>query len=558
MILEVILASMPESVTEAFCKALYVFMLSAVKEKGASSTSISNLKKWGPAASPLVTRFKLKSFNKVYKDVVKNGKVEDDEALKEFGFEIKKSLSEIHAEHDIKKLHLDIIKNCGKWFRNQSEPSYKKLEKIVSSLNESALNAEFIKEIGSQAPYEKALRKIVKVLTGKNDTVISIADVEKAKQKKEVYKEYLRLRKGFNDVWKSAIASHVRKSGKSKLPYQDVLKYLKQQGIKHNLHQNFDGFIDDQGQWYTTAGKLIQGTPSPLMPTLIMNPEYNAKEDNSYVFKVSKLPPGQAEKDKFPVWYYTVDYKKGATKEKFETVEELEKKIPTFRKTWLAYLKGGSSNPRSVPSTILEILYQFSARIGSGPKSHKGISSLLVKNVKVKPNGIVLKYLGKGDVPQQHILMKNDPIQKFMIANILDYMKGKKPNDLLFTIKNKSGKQIHVSGVMVNKFFRKLGAGNATVHKIRTLTGTRIFKDELQKLNLTKYKGKVSEADAKKLLIKLAEKVGEQLGHMKTFKGQAKVTGMTAIQNYIEPTAMLEMFKQLNVRPPHFLDKFQS
>ncbi len=549
---------MPESVTASFCKALYVFLISAVKDKGASSASISNLKKWGPAATPLITRFKLKSFGKVYKDVIKNGHIEDADALKEFGFEIKKSINEIHAEHDIKKLHLDIIKNCGKWFRNQSEPSYKKLEKIVSSLNESALNSEFIKEIGSQAPFEKALKKVVKVLTGKNDTVISISDVEKARSKKEVYKEYLRLRKGFNEVWKNAIATYVRKSGKGKIPYQEVLKHLKQQGIKHNLHTNFDGLIDDQGRWYTTAGKLINGTPSPLMPTLMMNKDYNPKEDNSYVFKVSKLPPGQAEKDKFPVWYYTTEYKKGATKEKFETVEQLEKKIPTIRKTWLGYLKTGSQHPRSVPATILEILYEYSARIGTGPNKHTGISSLQVKNVKIKQNGLVLKYLGKDQVPQLHVLLKNDPIQKFLIANILDYMKGKKPNDMLFTVKNKGGKQLHVNAVMVNKFFRKLGAGDATVHKLRTLTGTKIFKDELVKLNLSKYKGKASESDAKKLLIKLAEKVGEQLGHMKTFKGQAKVTGMTAIQNYIEPTAMLEMFKQLNVRPPHFLDKFQS
>jgi hypothetical protein len=556
MIIE--LAAMPQSVTEAFAKALYVILLAAMKEKGASSESINGLKKWAPAAMPLVNRFKLTGFVKVYKEVVKTGKVEDQEALVEFGKEIKKSFDAMHSEHDIKIAHLDIIKYAGKWFRNQSEPSYRKLERAVSGLSEKVLNAEFVKEIGSQVPLEKALKKVVKALVGKDDTIIMIPDLPKAQKKKDIYKEYLRLRKQYNLVWREALSTYVRQSGKQTIPYEDALKFLKSKGIKHTMHPDFKGRIDDQGRLYTVKGLMINGVPSPLLPYMKMNPDYDPDKDNGWVMFASKWPPGGPKGQRKGTHYYTVSYRKDATKEKFVNVDELRDKIEGIRKVWLPFMKAGVENPRGVAATILEILYEYSARVGATPTKPNGISTLLVKNVKVTPQGVILKYAGKDQVIQQHAISKKDPLQKFIVANILDLMKGKKPTDHLFTAKKKNGKFVHINAVMVNKFFSKLGAGNVTVHKLRTLRGTIIFQEEMKKLKLETKKGKTSEAQAKKLFIEIAEKVGEQLGHVRTMKGQQKVTGMTAIGSYIDPQPMLEFWQKLGLRPPKFLAKFEG
>src|SRR4051812_10910019 len=96
------LAAMPQATTEAFVKALYVILLSAMKDDGASTESIAGLKKWGMQAQPLIARFKLVTFPKVYKEVIKGKKFEDEEMLKQLGKEIKQNYESIHKEHDIK------------------------------------------------------------------------------------------------------------------------------------------------------------------------------------------------------------------------------------------------------------------------------------------------------------------------------------------------------------------------------------------------------------------------------------------------------------------------
>jgi hypothetical protein len=85
-----------------------------------------------------------------------------------------------------------------------------------------------------------------------------------------------------------------------------------------------------------------------------------------------------------------------------------------------------------------------------------------------------------------------------------------------------------------------------------------MFQAEMKKLNFAKLKGKVDESRARKMFLQLAEKVGQELGHIRTFKGQPKVTGLTAVGNYIDPAPMLEFFQKLGLRPPNFLEKFQA
>src|SRR3954469_25640514 len=100
MIIE--LAAMPEQTTLAFVKSLYAIMLAAIKKEGASSEVVSGLKKWGPAALPLINRFKLSSFPKIYKQIAKTNRIEPGEDLVLLGKQLKIAFSAMNAEHDIK------------------------------------------------------------------------------------------------------------------------------------------------------------------------------------------------------------------------------------------------------------------------------------------------------------------------------------------------------------------------------------------------------------------------------------------------------------------------
>lgn len=556
MIVEIIeLGAMPKPATEAFVKALYAILLASVKEGKQDSSVTDSLRKWGLAAQPFVKVFKLNSFDEVFKSVAKAGKAPDDDKLRELGKEIRDMFAAMHKEHDISIDKLKQIKAAGRWFRNGSDGAYKYLAKTVSSLGEGDLNQEFVKSTGSQKPIAKSLEKLVKGLTGKQGIVIPREDAAKAKKKhKELYKQYLRLRKDFNDVWKTELANYVRKSGKATVPYAEAKKYLESKGLMHNLPDGFVGRIDDQGRWYTTAGKLIAQSPGPEFKLIFMNKEYNPQTDDSFVFVARKGPKGQV---KGHAHFYTVDYLKKGRTEKFENVDEMKNKIQTIRTKWLPYLKAGVKKPEGVAATILEILIQFSARVGSNPRKPNGISSLLVKNALPQANGnLILKYIGKDGVLQKHTLDKSNQFHKYCIANIKALMEGKKPNDLLFTWKKPSGKQIHINSTLVNKMYKRLGATN-TVHKIRTLRGTILF-DALMKKSKIFAKKDVSEKVAKIEFMRIAEEVGKMLGHVRTMQGQAKVTGATAIQSYIDPTVMLEFWNKLGMRPPAQLQKFKE
>lgn len=552
MIIE--LAAMDQKSTDAFVKSLYAIVLTAMKEGKQDASTTEGLRKWGLTAQPFIQRFKLKSFTNVFKTATK-GKPATEDEMRDLGKEIKGVFNELHREHDISEDRLKQIKNAGRWMRNGSTGAYKNLEKTVSSLSESDLNQEFVKAAGSQKPIVKSLNSIVKGLTGKTGTIIPREEALKAKKKhKDLYKKYLKLRKEFNDVWKTELQNFVRKSGTHVVDFDAAKKHLESKGMQHNLPDGFKGKIDDQGRWYTTAGKLISQVPGPEFKLILMNKGYDPKADDSYVFVARKGPKGEV---KGHAHFFTIDFLKRGRTQKFENVDEMKDKIKSIRTKWIPFMKAGIKKPEGVAATILEILIQFSARVGSNPKKPNGISALPVAAFKPQTNGsLVIQYRGKDQVKQRHVLDKNNVYHKMVIANIRALMEGKKSTDLLFTWKRPSGKPVHINSTLVNRMFKKLGATN-TVHKLRTLRGTLLFNDLMNKSKIFSKKG-VSEKEAKQEFMKISEEVGKLLGHVRTLQGQTKITGATAIQSYIDPAVMLKFFEKLSMRPPKQLQKFKD
>jgi hypothetical protein len=400
---------------------------------------------------------------------------------------------------------------------------------------------------------------LVKALTGKEGLIIPYDQIEAAEKKNaKLYEEYKKHVKQFNLVVKDALNQYVRASGKSTVDFQEAKKALESQGIKTNWQEGFSGRIDDQGKWYTSAGLQLTGVPSSIVfPYIYMNPKYDPKKDNGYVFLARKRPKGVGTPGGQSV--FTISYRQGATTQKFGNVDELKDKIKAIRNKWLVPLHKGVGYPEGVISTILEILIQFSARVGSSPNKPNGISALRVNNFQFQPNGnVLIKYMGKDNVAQKHQLEKTNKFHKMVIVNLNGLKQDKKPIDKMFTFKKSSGKQVHINSTIVNKFFQKLGAGDMTVHKLRTLRGTLLFKELMDK-NATKLfnpKKPLTEKEAKAKFMSLAEEVGKVLGHIRTMKDGPKVTGATALASYIDPAVQVEFWTKLNMRPPKALMKY--
>lgn len=550
------LAAMPEAITNAFVKSLYGFFLTALKGKDTPEEVTSGLRKWGVTAIPFANRFKLTAFIKVYKSAIKTSEKLDPDQLKELGVELKTAFDMLHKEHDINSDMLSLIKTAGAWFRTQSEGAAKSLEKKVSTLNEPSLNSAFLKQVGSQKPIEKELQSVVKKLTGKDGTVIGADDRDAAKKKNpDLYKKYVKLRNAFNEVWKTVLKNYVRQSGKKTVPYQDVEALFKKKGIKHPMPPGFTGNIDDTGKWYTKGGKLIDGVPSSyVFPVIKMNPKYDEKKDDEHVFTAWKAN-GKTRAHK-----YTVDYNKNTTKTKFENVDDLKTKIKSMRSKWIPMVKAGIAKPQGIAATALEVIFQFSARVGTPNRKNLGISTLLIKNVHPQANGnIKLAYVGKDGIKFVHVLEKSNQFHQPVIKNIQALMKDRKPVDLLWAFKKPNGKYIPITAIIINKLWRQLGGGDTGVHKMRTLRGTLLFKHQMDERmpKLLKNKDKLNDKEARAIFNSIAEEVGKELGHMRTMSsGGTKITGATAIKSYIDPMIQVEFFKTLGIRLPPFLEKF--
>lgn len=478
------------------------------------------------------------------------------EQLALLGTEIKEQFPELRKNERFTSEELETLNALGAYLRTDSEPALLRLKKMAGLVSNPFISNHLAPKVGNQKSADGRLRKLVQQLVGRDDTAMSIEESKQAKElHPDLYKQYIMLRRDHNQVWKDAVVSYIRKSGHHTVPYQELLEYLKANGIQHLLSEGFTGQIDDRGKLYTADGNAIDGAPNAVtFPTVTMNPKFGRPGGGDWVMRANR------EDDSPGPYYYTTDFKKAAAREKFAKVADLSTKMGSLQRKWFAAVK--KFNPQDVHSVcavVLEILYEFSARVGSvgnaaGGSSTYGVSTLLVKHVSVDPGGnIILRYKGKDGIPTTHKLLKNDQHQKFLIVDLMQLIANKQPKDRLFTVALGNGKFKPVSPAQVNAYFKMLGAGDVTVHKLRTFVGTKIFRELMEQIT----KPPKDEKAALDLFSKMAAAVGKQLNHVRRSGGVTKVTGLTAINNYIDPTIMVSFFRELGYRPPKFLEKFE-
>lgn len=473
---------------------------------------------------------------------------------------IKTVIPQINKDRAITAEQLDLFKALGLYMRSDSESALKKIIRFAHTATRNPwISKQLAREHGQQDASK--LRAIVRKMTGTSAHKLTIEQAAEARTKfPDLYKEYLALAREYNQVVKDAIMSVVRQSGQHTVPMKDVEAYLKRNKIDSTLPTGFTGNIDDIGRFYTTKGEPIEGVPnSTTFPKVIMNRNYGKPNGGNWVFMAVRQD-GTAGP-----YFYLSTFKREQAAKKFVAAKDLSAVLDKMRAKWFTHVKRFDiTKPNDVAAVILEILYQFSARVGSVGNSAAGtptfgISTLLAKHAYPQSNGnIILRYKGKDGVNTKHVIDARDREQKYLAAAMHVLLADKKPSERIFTY-DKGNTTPAVSATMVNAYFRQLGAPSGVgVHKLRAVKGSKIFK-ELMESQLKKRTQPTTDKEALDTIKAMASQVGKVLNHVRrSATGEQTVTPTTALANYIDPVLQSQVYDAWDIRYPKYLEKLLS
>lgn len=548
------LSKVPPNISKAFVKVLVVAAYSDTDDFKLRPDVETSLRNWIKAGGVFVDKFGLdrEAWKDLTSDLVSGRRLNDDQETVDAAIDLAQSIrkiikTQLENETAVSREELALIKDFNTVALTEKETTranaVKRLQKNVSFLRDQSLSKMFSADVGDQDTTINRLRKVTKQLGGQDLSIDQ--KIRTANKGTDLLREYNRLRGEMNAVPKNFVMNLVRQSGKPYLPVREVADALAQAGIKvHTIPKQFVGYVDDQLKYYTTEGKLLNGTP---VGEVKMNPQYDAQQDNTYVAEV------KAPMAKNYTRVYTVDYKAGTTKAKFAKVAEFDKKAKTLRTKWLRQFKSaGITSREGVYAMLAELIYQTSARVGGkanktdGEKTF-GITTLLVSHYKTRGKDRIIEYPGKKGQTQKHKLSSSNPNQMLLIEALDEMARGKLRKDNLITFNNRP-----VSAGMLNKYLRSIGMPNGvTVHKFRTLKGTQLAKIILNKSPLLTRKRGVNATQVNKWLKSALEKVARELGHF----SNGKLTVSTAIANYIDPSVLEDFYNKLGIRMPANIEK---
>lgn len=466
-----------------------------------------------------------------------------------------KYAQEYAKQPNAKESWMKIMRIFARYCKTSSESALKEIYKLSSKFEDDFLQGYFVRDHIDQQAVIRELGPLTRRLGGKG-IGLTQDEAKDAKQKNpELYKEYLDARRRYNDAWKIAIDSFVRQTGDNTVPILDALKYLKTEGIEHNMPTGFTGRIDSHCKWYTNDGQEILGAPpsAVMFPSVKMNPAYSA--ESPWVFQAVRFDGTMGN------YFYTAGFRKAQSDQKFQNVAKFD--VEAVRKKWLPLLR--KFNPdkpdmASVGACILEILYRTSNRVGTFGKPN-GISTLWIANYYPQTDGSVkFIYLGKDDVKTVALIKKSDDLVAKQVCDIVNALaEGKKPKDLLFTAGMRGNKYIPVGPAAVNKLFRACTGGldGLTVHKLRTAKGSSLYREYLT--DLFAKKKTLTPDQVKQAWLKGGEIVGKELNHVRrSAEGTQKIQPSTSLKNYIDPTLQVELFSHYGAPLPPALEKLVS
>lgn len=482
---------------------------------------------------------------------------------------VRGAMKRISSDKNVTFDEIALLKAELAWNSTQNPTQLTMIRKLVTRIRMPiALQKEFSADVEVQTPYVEKLKEIVKQLTGKPGTYISMVDAPKYRESKpELWKAYLAAQKPINTIYKQELHNYLTSSNSLHAPIKDVRKHLESKGVVHRLPaKELDGRIDAEGRIYTNDGARILGVPA-VESKIRMNPAYDPQKDaetgknNNWVFQTT-LPTKDAKGNNNTAYYYTEDKKKINKGHKFEIVQKMLAQEDKIAKRWRKDLASKDALV-AIPAAQLEISYLTAARIGGADNENKhgktyGLTTWLVGNVKKRGDSIIFDYIGKDSVHQTHKISPATPSEERVIFIVNKLVQGKKRADPLWEF----GGHLFNDSKLRAYFKTVCTIPGATVHKIRHLRGTRLAEKVLTPLqeSLLKQKKPVTQAQVDKEFKAALTKVGELLGHVRGVSGEAKATWSTASQSYIDPSVQIEFyqaFEDYGIRVPRFLEKMK-
>lgn len=486
--------------------------------------------------------FLIQNWNLVINTIIA-GTIVPDAMLVTLGAEFKSLVKRLVADTSFGEVPLAISKAFGTFLRTDSENSLKLLSAKVAYCKDSFISKKFTVGIDTtvHAQGTKQLKALVKKLTGASNSFLTPNQAKELRDQDPTgYADYYSKYKRLSTESKQYLSDLLRAAGKPYIQYSAFVKRCADNGILCTLPQGFEGYLDELGNFYTLNKKLIAGKPSAKVT---MNPKYNPKQDDTYVFTTPS-----PTKDDGIMYFYTVSAKNTNEKTKYIKADMLIKKLPTIRKVWLRDL-AKTGTDQSYLACIIELIYKFAARIGTVGNSNAGeatygLSTIEVRHVKKQGSRFIFTYPGKKGTMQNHLLAPVDVPSKRCAEIVNSEMQGKKATDNLWTYK---GKIITTS--MIRTYWKGLDpvCSQVSIHKLRTAEATLLAEEIMKNSPFKKGTAKQSEVEKwyKEQMLAVGKKLAHQTGN--------KDTSSTAIKSYIDLEVQQDFFTDLGLRIPTWL-----
>lgn len=520
----------------------------------------NNYRQWSTTAKPFAKRFGFaREFEAVSKRLIRGDDLfGDDDDVVDLGKLVYKARASIYEDTSISRELYKLMMACARCIVKDNPSAWAYIEKNISLIKNTRMTSIFLSdedepvEIDGLQPTSASqqMRQVYQKLTGKQPKYgyfVSPTMIPQYRDKNpKLWEEYAALSKVLNKETKRLVFRYVRNKQKEMVPVDEVSKFLDKQGLLHNMPRGFTGGqIDENMKFYTAEGRRLDKAPQGLVK---MNPKYDPAQDNTYVLYVvgynkedgSASGPGRVRTETMNA---SNKVKRHAAAQSFIESEE------RIRSKWLKDLKRKGTKEQ-VMAAMLELLHYTSARVGgAGNKTDGettyGLTTLIVDHVKIKGNKLLFDYVGKKKTPQPAIYPLTGETGKLMGEIMTKLMNDKEGDELLFTFRGKP-----VIRHALNKYLKSLGT-SMSAHGFRRVTGTKMAMEILNKnpfKNKAK-KGEIKESDVNRWFKDEMLKVGTQLHH----RNGEKVTGMTAVKSYIDPTVIENFYASLGLRVPSFV-----
>ena len=215
-------------------------------------------------------------------------------------------------------------------------------------------------------------------------------------------------------------------------------------------------------------------------------------------------------------YVYTLKKDKLSKENKYKKVEDFEKCLPRLRRNLISAI-----NDDDIVLPMM-ILLKTKMRVGNEiyyiHNSHKGLTTLMKKDIKISKNKVVFTFVGKDGVPQKI----TETFPEVIIQKLQKLLKSKKSNEFLFT--NSSGHPI--KDTAFESAFKKYCGQKFYPHIVRSHYATEIT------MKFIKKNPNPSKEEVRKFYLSVADK----LGHKKfTKKNGWQDSYQVTLHHYINP-----------------------